>query len=96
MEWLSRMLADYVVGKKAVPEEEYELYRYGFQSGLEMLSCTAVVFSIAVWQGMGAECLWLLFILISLRSYTGGLHMDHFWSCFLCSCAVMAGALFLR
>lgn len=93
MERLARILTDYVVGKKAVPQEEYELYRYGFQAGLEMLSCAAVGFIIAVRLGMAAGYLCFLAVFAALRSYTGGLHMDHFWSCFLCSCAVMAGAL---
>ena len=42
MKWLSEKLTDYVINTGAVSKELYAVYQYGFQIGLEMLSCLLV------------------------------------------------------
>ena len=48
MKYFSEKLTGYIVKSGAVPEESYEIYQYGFQIGLEMLSCLLTCFGIAV------------------------------------------------
>lgn len=46
MKYFSEKLTSYIVKSGAVPEESYEIYQYGFQIGLEMLSCLLACFGI--------------------------------------------------
>ena len=52
MKYFSEKLTSYIVKSGAVPEESYEIYQYGFQIGLEMLSCLLACFGIAVYLHM--------------------------------------------
>ena len=55
MKYFSEKLTGYIVKSGAVPEESYEIYQYGFQIGLEMLSCLLTCFGIAVYLHMIPE-----------------------------------------
>ena len=39
MKYLSEKITDYVIKTGAASEESYAIYQYGFQIGLEMVSC---------------------------------------------------------
>lgn len=52
MKYFSEKLTGYIVKSGVVPEESYAIYQYGFQIGLEMLSCLLVCFGIAVYLHM--------------------------------------------
>lgn len=89
MEKIAELLTNYIIRKKAISEEDYEIYKYGFQIGTEMLVCMAVCCLIAVRMNMFDKCIILLLLFFSLRSFVGGLHMNSFGACFVCSCAVI-------
>lgn len=54
-----------------------------------MLICVATCYIIAAQMGMLLKCTLLLVILFLLRSYVGGLHLNSFKACYICSCVVV-------
>jgi len=90
---LAAKLADYILDKGAIGKEDYEIYQYGFQTGLEMLSCLIVTLLLSLKLKMFGEYIVFFSIFILLRSYAGGLHLNRFLSCFVCSCFVEIATL---
>lgn len=88
MKYFSEKLTSYIVKSGAVPEESYEIYQYGFQIGLEMLSCLLACFGIAVYLHMIPEFAVVTGIFMMLRSFVGGVHLNSFDACFMCSVTV--------
>ena len=80
MKYFSEKLTSYIVKSGAVPEESYEIYQYGFQIGLEMLSC--------LYLHMIPEFAVVTGIFMMLRSFVGGVHLNSFDACFMCSVTV--------
>lgn len=95
MEKLAGVLTNYVLKKDAISKKQYEIYKYGFQTGLEVLICMVVSFIIAMQLHMVLEYMFFSAVFILLRSYAGGLHLDGFLACFCCSCLVQTGILVL-
>lgn len=95
METLADFLTNYIVKKRAISKEDYEIYHYGLQTGLEMLICMAVCFFMAVQMGMMVQCMIFFLVFFSLRSFLGGLHMNSFMACFFLSCTVLYLTLLL-
>ncbi len=88
MERLSEKLTKYVIKAGVVSKELYAIYQYGFQIGLEMLCCFITCLIIAVYLHMIPEFIVFTIIFILLRTYAGGVHLNSFWSCYLCSVVV--------
>lgn len=94
MEKVAIFLTDYIVRKNVITEENYEIYKYGFLTGLEIFVCMATCYVVAIWMNMFIECTFFFLIFFSLRSFVGGLHMNSFKGCFFCSCLVVFLSLF--
>ncbi len=90
-EWLTSVL----VSKAVISNEEEELYAFGFQTGLEFMSCLSVSLIIAAITHHVAEYLVFLAVFMPVRSYAGGFHFDRFLYCFLGSCAWIAFVVWL-
>lgn len=86
MEKIAKKLADYVIQKGTIEEEEREIYEYGFSIATEMLLCILVCFSTSMILHTFVEGILFFAIFIPLRSYAGGLHLNNYWSCFSLSC----------
>lgn len=86
MEKIAKRLADYVIQKGTIEEDEREIYEYGFFIATEMLLCVLVCFSISMILNTLVEGILFFVIFIPLRSYAGGLHLSNYWSCFSLSC----------
>ena len=93
MEWLSEKLTKYIVRTGAVSSELYAVYQYGFQIILEMLSCFLVCLGIALYLHMIPEFFVFTGIFMLIRTYAGGLHLNSFGACFICSVAVQTAVL---
>ena len=89
MEKLSKLLTDYIVKKNTISETDYEIYKYGFLIGIELLTCMVICYILAIKMPMFWECTAFFLLFFSLRSLVGGLHMNSFKVCFLCSCLVV-------
>lgn len=88
MKHLSEKITDYIIRAGAISEESYAIYQYGFQIGLEMLSCFLGCLGIAIYLHMILQFLVFTSIFMLLRSYAGGLHLNSYLGCFICSTAV--------
>lgn len=56
---------------------------------MELLTCMVTCFILALQMHMLGECTVFFLLFFSLRSLVGGLHMNSFRACFLCSCLVV-------
>lgn len=95
MKRLSKKLTDYIVETGIVSKESYAVYFYGFQIGLEMLCCFMVCLCISAYLHMIPEFFVFTAIFGVLRTYAGGVHLNSFASCFLCSVFVQTLILFI-
>ena len=75
MKYLSEKITDYIIKAGAISKESYAIYQYGFQIGLEMLSCFLICFGISIYLHMIPQFFsGLLVYFMLLRTYAGGLH----------------------
>lgn len=83
---IARFLANYVIQKGTVKEDEREMYEYGFQIAIESVLCLITCFVISLMLHTIPEGILFFVIFVPLRSYAGGLHLNNYWSCFSLSC----------
>lgn len=95
MKWLSDKITEYVIETGVVSKELYAVYQYGFQIGLEMFCCFTVCLLIAIYLQIIPEFLFVTGIFILLRTYAGGVHLDSFGACFICSVIVQTATLLI-
>lgn len=95
MKSIAECLTDYVIQKGVVKKEEEEVYQYGFQATLETTLFIITCAIIASALGMIMEGMLFFIIFIPLRSYAGGLHLNHYWSCFFLSCLTFSAILLI-
>lgn len=95
MKWLSEKLTNYVIKTGVVSKELYAVYQYGFQIGLEMFCCFTACFIIAIYLHIISEFIIFTGIFIMLRTYAGGIHLNCFGSCLICSVVVQTVALLI-
>jgi accessory gene regulator B len=93
MKELAEKLAIYVWHSGEISKEDFAIYKYGFEIGLEMTLCFVVSAVISAYLGMQREFLLFILIFIPVRTFAGGLHLHKFWSCFLLSSLVQVGVL---
>lgn len=85
MAFLADIITNYIISKGVIAEEDYSIYHYGFQTGIELIICLAMGTVIASILGIFCEFLVVLSVLLPLRAYVCGIHMEKFASCFFCS-----------
>ena len=85
MEYLSHKLTDYILKKEIIKQDSYDIYQYGFQCFLEISVSTICSIVIALLLHMLPECLFFFLLFIPMRSFSGGLHLKTYFSCFLAS-----------
>lgn len=93
MDRLAIWLTEYVLSRCAIKKEDYAIYKYGFQTGIELLLCVVTSMIIAVCLDQKWECILFMLIFFSQRAYVEGIHMKKFSSCFLLSCVVIVCGL---
>lgn len=96
MKYLSEKITDYIVKSGAISEKSYAIYQYGFQIGLEMLSCFLVCFGIGLYLHMLPQFFVVTGIFMLLRTYAGGVHLNSYLGCFICSIAVQTIILLIN
>lgn len=88
MERIASYLSHYLTEQGIVDEDDYEIYKYGVQTGLEMILCMAISILIAIHLGLLKEYIVFIIIFFPFRAYVGGIHMRQYWACLVCSCIV--------
>ena len=91
MERIAKKITKYLCNQKMIDEVDYELYKYGFQSGLELILCFAGSFLIAGLMGAHVNVLIFWMIFFAVRSYIGGIHLKKYSWCFAFSCLISNG-----
>lgn len=95
MQYLSEKITDYIIKAGAISKESYAIYQYGFQIGLEMLSCFLVCFGISIYLHMIPQFLVFTSVFMLLRTYAGGLHLNSYFGCFICSTIIQISILLI-
>lgn len=95
MNGIARILTDYVIYKGMVKEEERSIYEYGFVVAMETGLSLIISFFVAGILHMVVEGILFFIVFIPLRSYAGGLHLEHYWSCLALSCLTFSVILLL-
>ncbi|RGI12511.1 accessory gene regulator ArgB-like protein [Roseburia sp. TF10-5] len=95
MNGIARILTDYVIYKGMVKEEERSIYEYGFVVAMETGLSLIIIFFVAGILHMVVEGILFFIVFIPLRSYAGGLHLEHYWSCLALSCLTFSVILLL-
>ena len=95
MEHLSIVLTNYIFKKGIIDEKNYEIYQYGFQCFLEVSASTICSIVIALLLHMFSECLFFFLLFIPMRSFSGGLHIKTYFSCFIGSCLILTTTLLI-
>lgn len=95
MDKMADIITKYLLDTGVISKDDSSIYRYGIQMGIELLASIIASFLIAVYLGMIPECIFFFAIFIPLRSYAGGIHLDKYWQCFLCSSGVLCVVLLL-
>lgn len=86
MRIIAHKFTDYLIRKNVVDAEKGCIYEYGFQIGLEVCLNTIISIFIAIVCDMELETIVFFYVFTTLRSYAGGLHLNSYSSCMLCSC----------
>lgn len=95
MEKIASKITNYLLATRAISEENYFIYKYGFQVGLELSLCIAICITVAMQIGMTFESVIFFVLFFKLRSYVGGMHLKHYYLCFTLSVAVHLSILML-
>lgn len=95
MERLAEKLTVYLLKRQAVTYDNRIICNYGLQVGIEVFINIAASIALAVYLQMLSECFVFFFVFIPLRRYAGGLHLDKYWKCFLCSVGTLGVILLL-
>lgn len=96
MKQISEKLTQYVIRSGAVPPESYSVYQYGFQVGLELFCSFVTCFVVALMLNMILEFIIFTAIFMLLRTYAGGVHLEKFISCLICSVCVQTLILIIN
>ena len=89
MQYLSTKLTEYMLYKKVIQEDDFEVYQYGIQNFLEISVSIICSVIIAFLLNMKLECIIFFLFFIPLRSYGGGLHMKTYCACLFFSCITL-------
>lgn len=86
MEKCAGAVAAWLIRYQAIKESDRELYTYAVYNIL--LSALPLLMAIMFGGVMGCirQCVVLIIPFMGIRKFSGGYHMNHSWSCLLCSC----------
>lgn len=85
MNKLAGHLGQYLARTGLISEDDLEIYEYGIQCELEIMLFILLSSYIAYLFQMPLEYLVFLFMFMSIRSYTGGLHLKKYSMCLVFS-----------
>lgn len=95
MELLSRRFIEFMLENKIIPEQDKEIYRFGFVLMLRIILNVLTLLFIGTCFNMIVESITFLICSLMLRSYSGGFHSDNPVICFLISVLATISMLFV-
>ncbi len=89
MRYLSKCITRWLVKRKTIQMEDRELYEYAVYS--LFLTVTPVVFMLIIGGLLGKtiESLIIIFPVMFIRKFSGGIHAKKLWMCLLSSCGIL-------
>lgn len=99
MEGLSQCCSHILVKYKIIPEDERDIYVYGFELLFTTLFSMLSILAAAICMGKIAQACIFIGVFFVIRMFSGGYHANTHWGCFLITNAVffismgMAGML---
>ena len=93
MEKIAKKLTDYYMRTGLINEKDAAIYQFGWQVSIEILISIIASIGIALYLKMFLEMIFLGGIFIPLRTWAGGVHLDRYWKCFVCSVMVIVVGL---
>lgn len=82
---ISNILTLYIVDRGIVKKEDYTVYRYGMQAGIEILLCFISGIIVSKIFNMLVESIVFFGVFIPLRTIAGGFHFKKFYVCYFFS-----------
>ena len=89
MSKIADKITNYIMIKGMIDKDDYDIYHYGFQTGIEFILCLAISVIMASSLGLIREFAIIILVLLPLRAYICGIHMKKFVSCLFCSVALV-------
>lgn len=78
---LSKRIADFLLGKGAIPQSEIDICIYGYETILSGIADLAIVLAVGFLSKQLLVMLLFFVMFISVRLYTGGYHAETFLGC---------------
>ncbi len=92
--FLSNRLADFLCAKGIVPEDEKEIYVYGYEMIITTILGAVLVFGIALLTGRLAEAFCFFVVFVTTRQFCGGYHSKTRIMCSMTFLTCYAAVLF--
>ena len=95
MRFLADKLTQFIMVRGIIREEDYALYHYGLQTGMEVMICVIISVIIAFKLGILLQAFVVAVVLFALRAYICGIHMKKYISCLISSTLLITVGPFL-
>lgn len=95
MRILADKLTQFIMVKGIIREEDYALYHYGLQTGMEVMLCVIISVIIASKLDILLQSFVVAVVLFALRAYICGIHMKKYISCLISSTVLITVGPFL-
>ncbi|MGB4657905.1 MAG: accessory gene regulator B family protein [Mobilitalea sp.] len=82
---VANSLSYQMMEKEVIKEADIVIYRYGIENGIILFLNVSTAFFIGIITGRLIEILVFLLPFITLRSFSGGFHLDNKITCYICS-----------
>lgn len=90
---LSRIIADFFIRQKVVPEEQREVYEYGFELSISSVIGILIILAIGLVSGRFWESVVFYIVFCFTRLFTGGYHASTYLGCKLTFAGVLLAVL---
>lgn len=95
MEKIAYFVTNYLIGRDIIDAKMASVYQYGLQVGMEVCLNIGISIFIAVFYHMEWETITFFIVFILLCLYAGGVHLNTYISCLLCSIISLWGLLMI-
>ena len=88
-------ISNQLVFAHIIEEEEQPIYDYGLYLTLMTMITVSTILILGFLGGNIDLTLVFIFVIASMRHYTGGYHANHYWQCYLLSCMSYCAVIYL-
>lgn len=88
-------ISNRLVFSRIIKNEDQPIYDYGIYLTLMTIITTSTIAVLGFLLGKIGLTIVFLFVLASMRHYTGGYHANRYWQCYLLSCMSYCAVMYL-